>query len=169
MISFHWFINLESTVIFSFEAVRLISFSDFVMSQTLLCSIFFFLWIWFSLWYVSEYKTVLCSESKVVYNCQHTDFKSEVSATVRVLSASNIHHCTVFSLADDVDVQLMEQCFLVHLLEVNIYTKLCCLNYIFCSSLINWQKKCQVHQVVFNFMTKNCFVENVDLLFTSCI
>jgi len=65
---------------------------------------------------------VLCSESKVVYNCQHTDFKSEVSATVRALSASNIHCSTVFSLADDVDVQLMEQCFLVHLLQVNIFT-----------------------------------------------
>jgi len=65
---------------------------------------------------------VLCSESKVVYNCQRTDFKSKVSATVRALSASNIRHSTVFSLADDVDVKLMEQCFLVHLSEVNIYT-----------------------------------------------
>lgn len=65
---------------------------------------------------------MLCSESKVVYNCQHTDFKSEVSATVGALSASNIHCSTIFSFADEVDVQLMEQCFCVHLLEVNIYT-----------------------------------------------
>lgn len=65
---------------------------------------------------------MLCSDSKVVYNCQHTDFRSEVSARVRALSASNIRCSTVFSLADEVDIQLMEQCFLVHLFEVNIFT-----------------------------------------------
>lgn len=65
---------------------------------------------------------MLYSESKVVCNSQHRDFKSEVSATVRALSASNIRGSRVFSLAGEVDVHLMEQCFLVHLLEVNICT-----------------------------------------------
>ena len=133
------------------------------------CVVVFFLWIWFSLQYVSEYETVLYSESKVVCNSQHTDFKSEVSATVRALSASNICGSRVFSLVDEVDIRLMERCFLVHLLEVNIYATVMSWNYVFCSSLINWQKKCQVHQVVFNSMTKNCFDKNVDLLFISFI
>jgi len=65
---------------------------------------------------------VLYSESKVVYNSQRTDFISKVSATVRALSTSNTCGSRVFSLADEVDIQLMEQRFLVHLLEVNIHT-----------------------------------------------
>ena len=65
---------------------------------------------------------MLFSESEVVYNCQHMDFKSQVSATVRALFVSNIYCSIVFSLLDEVGVQLMVQCVLVQLLEVYLCT-----------------------------------------------